>query len=152
MRRKEREITDPAEVESVLSVALVCRIALADGGEPYVVPVCFGYEKGAIWIHSAQEGKKIAMLQKNPRCCFEVDTCDGTIPSERPCNWEMRYRSVIGFGNATIVDDVGEKKKGMNCIIRHHSGGMVNFSDEEIKNVCVIRIDISEMTGKKYGC
>ncbi|WAC05100.1 MAG: pyridoxamine 5'-phosphate oxidase family protein [Methanoregula sp.] len=151
MRRKEREITDKAEVESILSGALVCRIGLADGGEPYVVPVCFGYGDGTMYLHSAHEGKKIDMLKKNPRCCFEVDTCEGTIPSKRPCNWEMRYRSVIGFGNATIVEDVEEKKKGMNCILRHYSGTTYDFSDEEIKSVCVVRVDISEMTGKKFG-
>ena len=95
MRRKDREITDRAEIEAILDEAMVCRIGLADGGDPYVVPLCFGYEDGSVYIHSARrkrrrpfgsvltmtfdpipggiDGKKIAMIRKNPRCCFEVD-------------------------------------------------------------------------------
>ena len=67
MRRKDCEITDRAEIEAILKKALVCRIGLADGGEPYIVPLSFGYEDGAVYLHSAVEGKKIAMLQKNSR-------------------------------------------------------------------------------------
>ena len=58
MRRKDREITDRAEIEAILNEAMVCRIGLADGGEPYVVPLCFGYEDGSVYIHSAPEASK----------------------------------------------------------------------------------------------
>ena len=58
MRRKDREITDRAEIEAILNEAMVCRIGLADGGEPYVVPLSFGYEDGSVYIHSAPEASK----------------------------------------------------------------------------------------------
>ena len=80
MRRTDREITDLIEIESILNDAIVCRIGLADGGEPYIVPVCFGYLDGTIYLHSAMAGKKICDdLKKIPRCCFEVDQCDTII-------------------------------------------------------------------------
>jgi nitroimidazol reductase NimA-like FMN-containing flavoprotein (pyridoxamine 5'-phosphate oxidase superfamily) len=62
----------------------------------------------------------------------------------------MRYRSVIGYGLACFIEDCEEKKKGLNCIMRHYSDETHQFSDEEIRNVCVIRIHIDTMTGKKY--
>jgi nitroimidazol reductase NimA-like FMN-containing flavoprotein (pyridoxamine 5'-phosphate oxidase superfamily) len=65
---------------------MVCRIGLADGGEPFVVPVSFGYGDGAVYIHSAPEGKKIAMMAKNPCVCVEVDICDQVIMNEKPCS------------------------------------------------------------------
>jgi uncharacterized protein len=150
MRRKDREITDRAEIGAILKKALVCRIGLADGGEPYIVPLSFGYEDGAVYLHSALEGKKIAMLEKNPRCCFEVDICDRLIRSDNPCSWGMRYRSVIGFGRASIVTDAGEKRHGLNCIMRHYGGGTHEFSERDIGSVAVIRIAIESMTGKKH--
>lgn len=150
MRRKDREITDRTEIASILNEALVCRIGLADGGEPYVVPVCFGYEDGAVYIHSAIEGKKIALLEKNHRCCFEVDICDRVIRGDRPCSWGMRYRSVIGYGKAAILTDPGEKKHGLTCIMRHYDGGTHEFSENDIRSVTVIRIEIESMTGKKH--
>lgn len=149
MRRDDREITNCFEIESILHHAIVCRIGLADGDEPFIVPVSFGYENRIIYIHSAPEGKKISMLKKNSRCCFEVDRCDNVIRADRPCNWSMRYHSVIGFGRAQFIIDNEEKKKGLNCIMHHYGGITHQFSDDEIDNVCVIRIDIESMTGKK---
>jgi nitroimidazol reductase NimA-like FMN-containing flavoprotein (pyridoxamine 5'-phosphate oxidase superfamily) len=150
MRRTDREITDLAEIESILNNAVVCRIGLADGGEPYIVPFCFGYMKGMIYLHSGLSGKKITMLEKNPRCCFEVDQCDAIIRTEHPCAWGMRYHSVIGFGRTHFILDREEKKQGLNCIMDHYGSGMHEFSDDDIRNVCVIRIDIDSMTGKKH--
>jgi nitroimidazol reductase NimA-like FMN-containing flavoprotein (pyridoxamine 5'-phosphate oxidase superfamily) len=122
MRRTDREITDHFEIESILNDAAVCRIGLADGDEPYIVPVCFGYMDNTIYFHSAMAGKKIAMLEKNPQCCFEVDQCDGIIQTECPCATEMRYQSVIGFGRASFIKDTEEKKTGLTCIMNHYGG------------------------------
>ncbi len=149
MRRKDREITDRAEIEAILREAQVCRIALAENGEPYIVPMSFGYEEGAIYLHSSPEGQKITMIRNNPRCCFEVDQCDGIVKGKTACSWGMRYQSVIGFGRATILTDPKEKKHGFTCIMRQYHGGIHEFSDTDIKSVAVIRIAIESITGKK---
>jgi uncharacterized protein len=149
VNRTVREITDIGEIESILNEASVCRIGLADGNEPYIVPVCFGYSAGKIYLHSALSGKKIMMLEKNPQCCFEVDLYESIIHSEKACAWGVRYKSVIGFGRAHIVSENKEKQQGLNYIICHYGSGMHEFSDEDLINVCVIRINIDSMTGKK---
>jgi nitroimidazol reductase NimA-like FMN-containing flavoprotein (pyridoxamine 5'-phosphate oxidase superfamily) len=150
MKRTDREITDIIEIESILNDAMVCRIGLADASEPYIIPVCFGYLPGLIYLHSCLSGKKLDMMEKNPRVCFEVDQCDAIIQNEVPCAWGMRYRSVIGFGRACLIADNNEKKQGLNCIMSHYGGRLHEFSDDEIRSVCVIRIDIDSMTGKKH--
>jgi nitroimidazol reductase NimA-like FMN-containing flavoprotein (pyridoxamine 5'-phosphate oxidase superfamily) len=149
VRRKDREITDRTEIEAILHEATVCRIGLADDDGPYVVPVCFGYEDGSVYIHSAPEGKKLAMLAKNSRCCFEVDICDQVIRGDRPCSWGMRYRSVIGYGKAAILTDPDEKRYGVACIVRHYGGSTHAFSESDLLSVTVIRIAVESMTGKK---
>jgi len=151
MRRKDREITDPAEMAAILESAPACRLALADGNEPYVVPLCFGVMNGAIYIHSALEGKKIGILRRNPRCCVEVDITQGPLPDDNPCSWEMQYRSVICTGTARFVTEAGEKQQALTCILAHYGGAKHTFSEKELGRVCVIRIDIGEMTGKKHG-
>ncbi|HVN74492.1 MAG TPA: pyridoxamine 5'-phosphate oxidase family protein [Methanoregula sp.] len=153
MRRKDREITDRAEMEAILAEAPVCRLAMADGTEPYVVPLCFAYaaDDNAIYFHSAREGKKIGMLENNPRCCVEVDISDGPLPDKSPCSWEFRYRSVICTGTAHVVSDPGEKNRALNCIIRHYGECDHPFTEKELDRVCVVKIVIGEMTGKKHG-
>ncbi|MCW8984119.1 MAG: pyridoxamine 5'-phosphate oxidase family protein, partial [Thermoanaerobaculales bacterium] len=59
MRRRDKEITSRQEIDEIIRSALVCRIALADRDEPYVVPVSFGYDGDALFIHTARSGRKI---------------------------------------------------------------------------------------------
>jgi nitroimidazol reductase NimA-like FMN-containing flavoprotein (pyridoxamine 5'-phosphate oxidase superfamily) len=150
MKRTDREITNIVEIESILNESMVCRIGLADGSEPYIIPVCFCYVPGIIYLHSSLSGKKIDMMEKNPKICFEVDQCDMIIQNEDPCAWGMRYRSVIGFGKASLIADNNEKKQGLICIMSRYGGRVHEFSDDEVRSVCVIRIDIDSMTGKKH--
>jgi len=151
MRRKDREITDRNEMEAVLQAAPVCRLAMVDGDEPYVVPLCFGYESGSFFFHSALEGRKIDILRKNPRVCIEADSTGGAIRDKNPCSWGMWYASVICTGRAFFVERDGEKSDGLNCILRHYGEGPHPFGAGALAGVCVIRVDVEQMTGKKHG-
>ena len=151
MRRKDREITDKDEMELILQAAPVCRLAMARNGEPYVVPVCFGYDNESIYIHSAPEGEKIDILRENPRVCIEVDLTSGPIPDENPCSWEMRFKSVICRGAVHFVEDADEKQKALECILHHYGAGPHVFPKPALAKVSVIRVDIDQMTGKKHG-
>jgi nitroimidazol reductase NimA-like FMN-containing flavoprotein (pyridoxamine 5'-phosphate oxidase superfamily) len=69
-----------------------------------------------------------------------------------PCDWTVRYYSVIGFGRAYIVTDYEEKVTGLNAIMEHYSGVFAfQFPETKVKRVAVIRVDIDSMTGKKAG-
>jgi nitroimidazol reductase NimA-like FMN-containing flavoprotein (pyridoxamine 5'-phosphate oxidase superfamily) len=151
VRRKDREITDRVEMEMILNASPVCRLAMVNDGEPYVVPLCFGYRDGSIFIHSAGEGEKIAILRKNPRVCVETDLTAGPIPDDNPCAWEMRYKSVICWGTAVFLSERIEKQVALDCILEHYGAGPHPFTEEILAKVCVIRIDVDRMTGKKCG-
>jgi len=151
MRRKDREITDRGAMEAILDAAEVCRIALADGGEPYVVPVCFAYGDNAIYFHSALAGRKMEILAKNPRCCVEVDRSSGPIQSDNPCAWEMRYQSVICTGTARVLTEYGEKRDAMNRILQHYGSPEHAFSEKELEKVGLVKISLDGMTAKQHG-
>ncbi len=74
-----------------------------DRDEPYVVPVCFGYEKNALCFHSALEGRKVGLIKKNNKVCFGIDTDTEMIKSESACSWNLNYRSIVGLGRACIL-------------------------------------------------
>jgi nitroimidazol reductase NimA-like FMN-containing flavoprotein (pyridoxamine 5'-phosphate oxidase superfamily) len=111
MRREDREIIDYLEIESILHNAIVCRIGLAGGDEPYIVPLCFGYEDRTIYLHSALAGKKISMLKKNSRCCFEVDQCDNLVHGERPCAWGCATGVLLVLAGRLLLKTVKKRKR-----------------------------------------
>ena len=151
MRKKEKEITDPAEIEQIIKQARVCRLGLVDGSEPYVVPVCFGYENNAFYFHCAPEGRKLELIKNNNQVCVEIDTDVEITSAEKPCGWSTRYRSVIGVGRAHILNDEADKIRGLTVLMRHfgEKGPAVSF--EKADRTAVVRIDIENITGKKSG-
>ena len=148
MRRSEKEITDQSIMEAIINASLVCRLALSDGNQPYIVPLCFGYQNRTLYFHSAREGKKIDILKKNNRICFEFDANSEIIEADKACNWGMKYQSVIGFGRAVLVENIEEKQKALNIIMDHYSDRDFQFTDKAIGKIAVIKIEIEGMTGK----
>jgi len=150
MRRKDREITNQAEIEAVLKKAFVCHLGLADGDQPYVVPMNYGYEDGHVYLHGADEGKKIDILKKNDKVCFEMELFQSEIikGGDQPCDWGTAFRSVIGFGTAKLLENVEEKTRALNVILKAHDDRSFTFPEEMLKMTAVIDITIREMTGK----
>lgn len=160
MRKKEREITDPAEIRDVLARAVVLRLGLYDGKTPYVVPVNFGFDgEKALFIHSGYEGWKMDIIKKHPRVCFEAEADVAVVPPARPenhCGFSMAYRSVIGFGTAVIIEDPAQKADALKTIVRHLSPERASedivFPEGTVEATAVVRIDIESMTGKRDNC
>ena len=150
MRRKEQEITDRAAIESIIAKSTVCRLALSEADRPYIVPLCFGYEDNALYFHTAREGKKIDILKKNSRVCFEID-CDHELVTETPCKWSMKYRSVVGFGRAFVKAEPESKRKALDIVMRHYAGRPSDYSAAIMEKMLVIKVEIESMTGKYSG-
>ena len=56
-------IEDKQRIESIILHCDVCFVGIVDmEGNPYVVPMNFGYEDGIIYLHSGPEGSKVEML------------------------------------------------------------------------------------------
>ena len=151
MRRKEKEIIDRTAIESILATSTVCRLALSEDDRPYIVPLCFGYEDGALYFHTAREGKKIDILKKNNRVCFEVDCDHELVTHETPCKWGMKYRSVIGVGKASLVDDLESKRTALDIVMRHYAGRPSGYPETIMEKTLIIKVEIENMTGKYSG-
>jgi nitroimidazol reductase NimA-like FMN-containing flavoprotein (pyridoxamine 5'-phosphate oxidase superfamily) len=149
MRRKEREIKDNKEIEDILKACSVCRLAMVDEDKPYLVPMNFGYRDGALYLHSAREGRKIDLIRKNPHVCFEVDEIVQFRKAERACDWGVEYKSVIGSGKAVFLTDPEEKRRAFDTIMAQYSDEAYDYPDTMLERTLVIKIEIEKMTGKK---
>ena len=150
MRRKDKEITNSSELKAILQKAKVCHLGLLDGNIPYIVPVHYGYHLGHLYIHAARKGKKIELIEKNPIVCFEIDIYHKIRNTGIPCNWSTTYKSIIGYGTASIITDIEEKKQSLEFLIDHYSPGTIyDFSTKMIDSVAAIKISIESMTGKQ---
>lgn len=153
MRRKEREVNNSELIELIISNSDVCRIAFVDNNNPYIVAMNFGYSGGdqpCLYFHCANEGRKLEIIKKNNYVCFQMDTDHKIYGGEKGCDWGMKYSSVVGYGNISVVSDQVSRKKGLDCLMKHY-GDDQNFSYDEkvMASTTILRLDITEMTGKK---
>lgn len=152
MRRKDKEIADPTLLAAVLREVFVCRIGLADGEWPYVVPMNFVYAEECLYLHSAGEGRKIEILSRNNRVCFETETGVELVRSERACDFGARYISVIGTGTASFVTDAAEKSRIFDLFMEKYAGsGDWSYPEAALRAATVIRVDVETLTGKASG-
>lgn len=149
MRKHKKEITDRATIDAVIHGSRVCRLGMSDEGQPYVVPLCFGYDGECVYFHCAWKGRKLDILRKNPRVCLEFDLAKRVIESEHACGWDMEYQSVIGFGTAEIIDDVAEKEKALHALMTQYSDREFSFPEAKLKLTAVIKVSIDTLSGKQ---
>ena len=151
MRRKDKEVNDITTIESIIHRASVCRLGLCENKHPYIVPLCFGYKDNALYFHSAPEGRKLDILRKNNNVCFELDIDNDLVKAEKACDWGMKYKSVIGFGKAELIDDAEAKRKALDIIMDNYSDRSFEYPTEAVKSTVIIKVEIESMTGKKSG-
>ena len=153
MRRKDREITEQAELREILEKADVCRIALSSDEGPYIVPLNFGFEwDGALtlYFHCARAGRKLDLMRRDGRVGFELDVDHQLRQDGPPCKWGMAFGSLIGTGRLSEVTDEEVRRRGLDAIMRHYGyEGSPSYNPATFQSTAVLRLDVEKITGKR---
>ena len=134
----------------ILTRNVTGRLGCCAKGIVYVVPVNYVYKDGIIYAHSGP-GKKISMMRKNPKVCFEVDEIENI----------FRWNSVIAWGKFEEIKDIDEQQRVMQGIIHrimplakkpanYPSHGITAYESDIGSKVelIVYKIILSKKTGK----
>ncbi|CPR17283.1 pyridoxamine 5'-phosphate oxidase family protein [Brenneria goodwinii] len=151
MRREDREITDPAEIEQIIQAAKVMYLALSCDDLPFLVPVFYAWDGHSLYFHSARNGSKIEIMKKNNKVCFAISVDQGIIEDELACNFEARHRTVIGLGETVFIEDEQEKITALDRIVARFTDRAFSYPPANLKSTRVIRVDILSLKGKKHG-
>lgn len=151
---KSRSIELQPAIDEIINKCIVCHLAMVDpDNHPYVLPFNFGYHDGVIYLHSAPEGKKIDILNKNAHVCvaFSTDYLLRYQNEAVACSWSMKYRSVLAYGNVEFITGLEEKSTALNVIMKKYAGREFTYNKPALENVLVYRIVVSRFEGKAYG-
>ncbi|MGD0280005.1 MAG: pyridoxamine 5'-phosphate oxidase family protein [Smithella sp.] len=148
MRKTDREIKDRKDIDGVIRRCRVCRLAVCDDGQPYIVPLNFGYDGSFLYFHAAPEGRKIDIIKRNNKVCFEFDILHNIVRAEQACKWGAKYESVIGSGTAEILEDLEAKKDALEWIMCQYGNGTRDFTEEVLKKTLILRVKVLEISGK----
>jgi len=152
MIRAEKEMRDRKEMEQLLREANIGRLGMSIGDSPYIIPINFVYIDGKIFFHCGKRGKKIDIITRNPQVCFEVDEGE-IVPKEKPCDYTVKYRSVIATGRARIHTKPGDMLEPLKLIVDKYAKGygaeLTKETVSSYSNLVVVEITINEVTGKR---
>lgn len=150
MRRKEKEVTSREWMMEVLEKGVWMDFAMVGkDGWPYIVPLNYGFKDNFIIIHGAREGKKIDLLRENNKIAFNLSIDTEVVRNkDNPAEFSMKYRSVSGQGVASFIEDLDEKKEALKILMRQYDGPTEPMPEGVLKATAVIKIQITEMTGK----
>lgn len=153
MRRKDKEIADRNEIVEILLTATVGRLGTCANGIPYITPMNFTYDAEAskIFLHCANEGRKLDNIRINPTVCFEVEEVKNVMVKQPTCASSVAYRSVIMFGNIKILSDHHAKDHALQKLAEKYApqNPKIPFTDAMLNKTNVLEIEIREITAKR---
>lgn len=149
MRKESRQMSAEWALE-VLDKAPYITVSMADEeGMPYGLPLSLvRTNEKTFYFHGALEGKKLDILNKNPRVCLSAVTkCKPTV-GPKDGSFTLEFKSAVAFGTAEIVEDDAEKIAALRAICeRFLPQHMVAFDASiarSLSRTAVVRITLTE--------
>ncbi len=152
MRRADREIVDLQIIKEILDKAKIIHLGLSLNDEPYVVPLHYGYELKdnlTFYMHGAKVGKKIDLINTNPKAFIEIDTDIEDIDGgDIACMYGSTYSSIMGKGIVSIVEDIDEKIYGLRVLMKTQTGRDFEINEAMCSSVALIKVVLSDYSAK----
>ncbi|MCX6649743.1 MAG: pyridoxamine 5'-phosphate oxidase family protein [Candidatus Bathyarchaeota archaeon] len=157
MRRLDREIKDQKALKQLLSHSQYLVLSMADGDEPYAVPLGYVYDEAenTVYFHCAKDGKKMEFLKRNPKVWGLVVLDEGVM--EGAC--VNLYASAMFSGRVEWVSDISEKIRVMNLFAEKLSRDVEGVKlriqkifgggEAALAGVVFAKIVVEELTGKR---
>lgn len=141
---------EKAEMEKLLDELEFGYLGLSRDGKPYVIPISFAYKEDKIYLHTSLKGLKLEYLASNPQVCFAAAEQQELVGADIPCDYTVRYRSVVARGRGRLLTELNEKIAALDIIAGKYSRGsrMSAIDPEKADIAAVMVIEIEEMTGK----
>lgn len=175
MRRKDREMNIEFGLEVIDKSTYGVLSMVDDDNELYGVPLSIARDGNTLYFHSAMDGRKVKILEKNPKVSVVLvgETKIPEIYSNEELDEIMKdksqagifsskvftteFESAIVVGKVRLVEDEEERVRGLRLICQKYiPTKMAYFSmavKAGLKGTNVYSIEVEEITAKrkKYG-
>lgn len=153
MRRQDRELKSRDEIDEILNKGQFIVLSLCHDNQPYIVTLSYGYDRAqnCLYMHCANQGMKLDFIRQNSLVCATVIIDKGYIHNQ--CGHE--YETVVLRGHLEFINSLEGKQFGIATILKHLESDPQLImqkalkSDDIYKTITVMKLSISDITGKK---
>lgn len=151
MRRKDRLLPYDETVEILRKGEYGVLATVCEDGMPYSIPISYAYDEdgNVIYMHCSNEGgQKIDNIRNSGKACLTVVLNTELMPDK----FATKYWSANALGVVRIVDDAGEKRRGIEAILRKYAAAFeekgMAYIDGAIDRIYVLALEVEQLSGK----
>ena len=135
----------------ILDDNLVAHVGVVIDGSPLVIPMAYGRSQDKIYLHGSSGSRLMRHLDTEPEVCISITELTALKVSRSNFNSGMHYRSVMIFGNATLVPD-DQKMEALDVVSDAMIPGRVSearpSTKKEVAATIIIAVDLNETSVK----
>ena len=133
------------ECRAVLERQRLCVMSVVDNGEPYAVPVFYGFDGATLYLGTS-EGRKTRALDANSRVYVLVTEVG---PGDA-------WRSVAIAGRARTLTAETERQRAIEVLVAHNRRvraltGMTSAPPRRVGGGRILCIEDAVITGRSFG-
>ena len=118
-RHAERGSYDRDIANAILDEGMVAHVAFDAGGGVIVIPMTYARIGDEIVLHGAVASRWLSSFEHGLPVSVCVTLLDGLVLAQSAFSHSMNYRSVVCFGEATMVTDSDKKAAAFQAFVDH---------------------------------
>jgi uncharacterized protein len=151
-RLPKRGVYDREIVYGILDEGFICHVGFTIDGQPFVIPTGYARVEDQLYIHGSQVSRMLRTLSEGIDVCVTVTLVDGLVLARSAFHHSINYRSVVVFGNATLVDARSAKLAALLAFSEHVIRGRWDDvrepTEQELKATTVLSLPLTEASAK----
>ena len=122
-RIPERGHYDKATIYAIVDEALICHVAFAVDGQPFVVPTIHARMGDELILHGAKASRLLKHIEAGHPVSVAITLLDGLVMARSVFHSSMNYRSAVIFGAGRVLASDDEKLAALEALTEHLARG-----------------------------
>jgi len=118
-RHSERGSYDRNVANAILDEGMVAHVGFDTGNGVAVIPMTYARIDDELFLHGAIASRWLSGFEQGKPVSVCVTLLDGLVLAQSAFSHSMNYRSVVCFGDATVVADQGKKDAAFKAFLDH---------------------------------
>ncbi len=150
MNKDYNPVKSNEECEKIIKGAFQGVLCMADNDEPYAVPINHAYEDGKFYFHCAASGRKLDIIQKNPRVTYLISKYYGPPADyEKSLKCHGFWESVIACGKARVIENEAELRAAFQTFMAYYGEADFEPGEDTFEKTRAILVEVESMTGRR---
>ncbi len=151
-RLPKRGVYDRELINAILDEGFICHVGFVVESQPFVIPTGYARVDEQLLIHGSQASRMLRSLAQGIDVCVTVTLLDALVLARSAFHHSINYRSVVIFGQATVVTEREAKLAALRALSEHMIPGRWDEvrrpSEQELKATSVLALPLLEASAK----